>query len=229
MARRPENDSSDAREQKLSELGRAYATAILTGDEVAAEVVIREAMDARLGTATIDDEIIAPALWLVGELWQRGEISVADEHLATEISVRVLALLREAQRVADTRRGRRVMLAAPSGEQHTVALRMVGGVLREAGYVIVMLGGDVPPGALAAAAAQHKPHVVCLSTTLAGNVDRLLITMDEVRREWPPAAFVIGGRGLTPRMRPQLGLDVCQRVAEAVPAVDALIQRADLN
>ena len=46
----------------------------------------------------IDDEIIAPALWLVGDLWERGDISIADEHLATEISLRVLALAREARR-----------------------------------------------------------------------------------------------------------------------------------
>ena len=36
-----------------------------------------------LSTADIDDQIIAPALWLIGELWERGEITVADEHLAT--------------------------------------------------------------------------------------------------------------------------------------------------
>jgi B12 binding domain len=68
-----------------------------------AEIAIREATDAGLGTAEIDDAIIAPALWLVGELWERGEISVADEHIATEISIRVLALEREAQRVVEAR------------------------------------------------------------------------------------------------------------------------------
>jgi hypothetical protein len=36
----------------------------------------------------------------IGELWERGQISVAEEHIATEISLRVLALQREAQRVA---------------------------------------------------------------------------------------------------------------------------------
>jgi methanogenic corrinoid protein MtbC1 len=81
-------------EQLLAELGRAYAKALLAGDEVGAELAVRDAIDARLSTAQIDDEIIAPALWLVGRLWARGEISVADEHLATAISLRVLALQR---------------------------------------------------------------------------------------------------------------------------------------
>ena len=159
MAQRAENDPPDARERKVSELSRAYASALLAGDEIAAEIAIRQAMDAGLGTATIDDQIIAPALWLVGELWERGEISVADEHLASEISLRVLTLQREAQRVADQRRRQRIMLAAPSGEQHVIALRMVANLLREAAYEVVMLGADVPTGALAAAALRHDPQV----------------------------------------------------------------------
>src|SRR4051795_10170969 len=130
MAERPENNSPDTREHLLSELVRAYASALLTGDEIEAEAVIRDAIEAKLGMATIDEEIIAPALWLVGELWQRGEISVADEHLATEITTRVLALQHETRRVRHDRRDRRVLLATPSGEQHVVALRMLANLLR---------------------------------------------------------------------------------------------------
>ena len=111
MNPRRQNDESTT-----AKLGRAYAEAILSGDEVAAEISIREAIDAKLTTAEIDEEIIAPALWFVGELWQRVDISVADEHLATEISLRVLALQREARRVAGTRAGQRVVLATPGGE-----------------------------------------------------------------------------------------------------------------
>src|SRR5918995_2857738 len=121
-------------QQVLAELGQAYARALLAGDEVGAELAIRDALDARLTTAQIDDEIIAPALWLVGRLWARGDISVADEHLATEISLRVLALQREAQRTVRGREGRKVLLAAPEGEVHTVALQMIANLLRDAGY-----------------------------------------------------------------------------------------------
>jgi methanogenic corrinoid protein MtbC1 len=126
MGHRCESDSEESRQAKIIESEGVYAAALLSGDGVAAEIAIREAMDAKLTTAEIDDEIIAPALWLVGELWERGEISVADEHIATEISIRVLALQREAQRVAQARGSHRILLAAAAGELHVVALRMVG-------------------------------------------------------------------------------------------------------
>jgi MerR family transcriptional regulator, light-induced transcriptional regulator len=214
---------------RFGQIGRAYAAALLTGDEVAAELAIREALVAKLTTAEIDDEIIAPALWLIGELWERGDISVADEHLATEISIRVLALQREAQRLARGRGDHLVMLAAPAGEQHVVALRMVANLVGDAGYGAVMLGADVPPGALARSASRHRPDVICLTGTMPGAGDHMLVAIGEVEALWPGARFVVGGRGLTSRLRSQPGIGVCERVSDAVGAVDALIKRADLN
>jgi MerR family transcriptional regulator, light-induced transcriptional regulator len=216
-------------EAKVTELGRAYAAALLIGDEVAAEIAIREAMEAKLSAAEIDHEIIAPALWLIGDLWERGEITVAEEHLATEISLRVLALQREAERVAISRRSHKVMLATPAAELHVVALRMIGNLLRNAGYDTLMLGPDVPPTDLAALAERHQPEVICLSATMPGSTDQVLMAIDEVLQRRPEAAFVLGGRGLTAHIREEPGVVVCHRVPEAVETVDALVKRAGLN
>jgi methanogenic corrinoid protein MtbC1 len=216
-------------ERLLDDLGRAYAKALLAGDEVGAEMAVRDAMDARLTTAQIDDEIIAPALWLVGRLWARGEISVADEHLATEISLRVLALQREATRTVEERRSRKALLAAPAGELHTVALQMISNLLRDAGYTVLMLGPDVPPDALAEAACRHEPEVICMTATMPDASDRVAIAIREIERGWKGAGYVVGGSGLSARLRPRPGIHVCRRVSEVVDAADAIVKRADLN
>ena len=138
--------------------------------------------------------IIAPALWLIGELWQRGEISIGDEHIATEISIRVLALQREAQRVAQARVRHRVMLAAPAGDLHVVALRMVGNLLRDAGYDVVMLGADVPAEALGASARRHRPDVICLSATMPEGATRCSARSTRCSGNFPePGSSSVGG------------------------------------
>ena len=224
-----ENESRELRASRVGEFERAFAAALLAGDEIAAETTIREAMDAKLTTAEIDEQVIAPALWLMGELWERGEISVADEHLATEIAIRVLALQREAERVANARRGHRVLLATPAGERHVVALRMVSNLLSGAGYWIVMLGADVPAEALVASVLRHRPHVVCLSTTMPALSGQVVDSILAVQAACPTAQFVIGGRGLSSQLRSRAGVGVCQRVSEVVEAVDARVKRAELN
>jgi methanogenic corrinoid protein MtbC1 len=75
MGHPQEHDAHGLHEAKIAELAGAYAAALLSGDEVTAEITIREAMDVKLSTADIDERLIAPALWLVGELWERGSSS----------------------------------------------------------------------------------------------------------------------------------------------------------
>jgi MerR family transcriptional regulator, light-induced transcriptional regulator len=224
-----ENESREQRAARVSALARMYATTLVAGDEVAAEIAIREALDADLSAAEIDDEIIAPALWLVGELWERGEMSVADEHLASEISLRVLALHREVTRVAQDRRSHQVMLATPAGELHTIGLRMVGELLRAAGYPTVMLGADVPADALVACVRRHRPDVVCVSATMPGMSSLIWRAIDQAQHPLPSIQFVIGGRSLSAAARSRPGIVVCQRVSEAVEAVDASVKRAQVN
>ena len=229
MDHRSEHDSPEPLEPPIAELARAYADAVIAGDEAAAEIVTREAMDAGLGSGEIDEKLIAPALWLVGEMWERGELSIAEEHLATEITVRVLALQREAQRVAQARPSHCVMLATTPGEQHIVALRMVGNLLHEAGYHVLMLGAEVPAWSLGDAAHRHRVDVICISATLHGRTNETLRMIDEVRERRPATRFVIGGRGLAGEEQLRHEVHSCERVSEAVEVVDAALKRAPLN
>jgi len=112
---------------------------------------------------------------------------------------------------------------------HVVALRMIGNLLRDAGYRVMMLGADVPAQALAASASRHEPDVICLSATMPGGGDKTLLAIHAVQQRWPAAGFVIGGSGLAARIRSRPGIEVCRRVSEVVEAVDAIAQRADLN
>ncbi len=229
MADRPAHDPPEPPEPHIAQLAGAYADALLAGDETAAEVVVREAMDAGLGTAEIDEELIVPALWLVGELWQRGQLSVAQEHLATEITVRILALQREAQRMVRARAENAVVLATLPGEQHVVALRMVGNLLREAGYHVLMLGAEVPTWSLGEAAERYGADIVCVSATMPGRSRDTVRMLDEILEARPSARFVIGGRGLQGDEQIRHQVHVCGRISDAVDAVDAALKRARLN
>ena len=229
MADRRENDSPESQEATIGAICRHYAAALLSGDEVAAEVAIREAIDAKLTTAQIDDEIIAPALWLVGDLWQRGEISVADEHLATEISLRVLALQREALR---TRRG----TSRPSGH--------AGDPGRRAAHRRAADERQPPArgGLRDRDARRRRAATIARPLREPPRARRDLPELDDGRRRRPDrdrhprgppgapgAAFVLGGRAITSRLRSRPGIAVCDRISEVVEAVDALAKRADTN
>ena len=223
-------DETDEREPPIAaELQRDYADALLAGDPAAAERVIREAIEAGLGEALIDDHVIRPSLVLVGDLWAEGSISVADEHLATAISMRVVMLQREAFRVARRRAERRVLLAGAQGERHVVGLEMAGSVILHAGYDVRMLGADLPVADVAGAVARHRPAVIGFTTASALTAVNLPAAFDAVRRAIPGIGILVGGQGVVPGLVATADVAVCRHVADAVEHVDALVMRAERN
>ncbi len=219
----------DRRRGRVQLLQRAYAETVLAGDEAGAERTIREAIDLGLGEAAIQTEVIAPVMRLVGDLWAAGELSVADEHLATEISIRVLALQREAFRAASRRVRQRVLLAAPEGERHVVGLTMTGNLLVHAGYDVRMLGADVPLDALAGAVDRHRPVAVGLTCTLPATAALVPGAVERIHRADPHVGVLLGGPGTEALTRPLVGTTICRHVSEVVPLLDAIVLRAGLN
>jgi hypothetical protein len=92
-----------------------------------------------------------------------------------------------------------------------------------------MLGPDVPSDALAESASRHEPEVICMTATMPDASDRVMLSIREIERGWQGAGYILGGRGLSVRLRPRPGIHVCRRVSEVVEAADAVVKRAELN
>jgi len=230
----PEDDPLDplpdpAQRAAVAALADAYCEAVLAGDQPEAERVIREAIEAGLPETLIGGDIVAPAMREVGALWEAGRISVADEHLATELSTRILTLQREHFRIVHRRATRRILLAAPEGERHVLGLDMVASVLLHAGYDVRMLGADLPLDALQSALNRHEPAVVGLSVATSATAMAVPAAVDLIRDRLPSAGIIVGGRACGDLIPVRPGIETCTHVADALEAVDALVQRAELN
>jgi methanogenic corrinoid protein MtbC1 len=224
-----DDDALWRRQAFADAIRRAYAHAVLGGDGVGAELAVREAIEAGLDEATIDDRIITPAMRLVGELWAGGELTVGDEHLATQISMRVVALEREAFRVVRRRTGWRVLLAAVPGEQHVLGLSMAATVLEHAGYDVLALGADLPHDALIQAVARHDATIVGLTAGMPWTACQIPVAADELRALRPEVGIVAGGRAVHDAWGSAAGVAVCHHVSDAVALVDGLAQKAPSN
>src|SRR3954447_26652044 len=186
-------------------------------------------MDGGLSAAEIDVELIAPALFMVGEKWALGEISVADEHLASEIALRVLALEREARRTHRRRSQRRILLLAPEGERHVIGLNMACDLLEAAGYDARLLGADVPLTDIAVAATRHTADIVAMTATMPDSVERVDAALDYLRAVHPDISVLLGGSAITFELGAAWSAGVCPDVSSVVQSVDALTHHAPLN
>lgn len=178
----------------VRDLGRRYVDALRAGSARAAAEVIDEAVRMSVGPGHIHDEIIRPALVTVGDLWSGGELTVADEHLATGIAERSLVHLLDPLRISPSARREKVLLAAPEGERHVVGLRMIADVLDGAGFDVLYLGQDVPCAALRAAVGSHRPAVAGLTCTCSGPM--LVRAVGAIMRSDSPPRILLGGEGV---------------------------------
>jgi methanogenic corrinoid protein MtbC1/DNA-binding XRE family transcriptional regulator len=144
---------------------KSYLKALVDGDQRAAADVVERALT--VGT-TLQDlylEVFAPALKRIGDLWAKGTISVAQEKLATQITLAQMERLRVGQRAG--RQGtQRVLVACVEGEQHFVGARMAADLFAMDGWIVDFLGPDVPTSTLIKMINDRRPHLVALSVTM---------------------------------------------------------------
>src|SRR5205814_3665907 len=95
--------------------------------------------------ADMFDRLLAPALRVVGDRWACGDITVAQEHIASNTVSEMLARLRPVAPAKTARTDRpRALCACLGEERHDLAVRMVALVLTEQGYEPMLAGGYVP-------------------------------------------------------------------------------------
>ena len=143
---------------------------------------------------TVLQDVVLPYLHRLGERWEAGEISVAQEHFASNLlRGRLLGL---AQGWGQGQ-GPGAILACLPGEQHELGLLAFGIALRRRGWRITYLGTDSPIGAVADTARSVLPAVVVL---LSMSPDNFLDHTHEIAKLANQVQVVIAGLGATPEV-----------------------------
>ena len=97
---------------------------MLAGDGAGSWQVVEAAMASGVEPADVYVDILAPALHRVGAAWQRGEVGVEQEHLASGVAASIIGRLGPRFRRRGRHRGT-VLVAMPVGERHGLGVAMV--------------------------------------------------------------------------------------------------------
>jgi len=218
-----ENSNDYGTARSPAQLTRLYLDAVRAADAPGAFRVAAGALASGMTIPELYQRVIAPAMHEIGELWVKGALTVADEHLATALTHRVLAALRPPVWVGvgseqPVVARRRVMLAAVEGEQHALGLRMAADVFEDAGFESIYLGADVPIGALLQALDSLSPDLLALSATmpeLAPELDQVALA---VRHAHPRLKLLFGGQAASPLVAEGTLVQNLETLPEALPA-----------
>jgi methanogenic corrinoid protein MtbC1/DNA-binding XRE family transcriptional regulator len=170
-----------------------YLRALLDGDSNAATRIVHELIAKRSTVADIYLEVLAPGMFQIGELWCDGKVNVAQEHLATQITLGQMDKLRLIQS-APRSLSYRVMVCCVEGEHHFIAARMAADLFQMEGWQVDFLGPDVPTAALIEIVSARRPNLLALSTTLQSNLRRTRALIKKIRKLPAVPYIIVGGR-----------------------------------
>jgi MerR family transcriptional regulator, light-induced transcriptional regulator len=195
---------------------RALLATVDTGEAAEVGLLVDQAF-ALHGVDTTLEQILSPLLRTIGERWERGELTVAEEHLVSEaVRSRLGHLLGDS---GGGVRGSAVLACAP-GEQHELGLMMLAIALRRDGWKVVYLGADTPLADAVELAQRLSARMLGLSVATKERAAALA-------RQKPQAGdvqLVVGGAAATPALAERLGARHAApgSLAAAVAALRAL-------
>jgi DNA-binding transcriptional MerR regulator len=174
-------------------------------------------LDEILAAAPLDiaiGRVLLPLLRDLGDDWQAGQVSVAQEHFATAILRGRFAGLARGWGDGD---GPRALLACPPDERHDLGLLLFGLLLARRGWSISFLGADTPIAAIVSAVAAQHTDVVVLSATDTARLDAVA---GEIRDLASRVRVVLAGPGATEHTAARSGAELL--AGDLVGSADAL-------
>lgn len=163
-----------------------WIEACLSFNEAEAQQVLAQAY-ALFPVELVSQEVLQRGLVQIGQGWYEGDVTVQQEHFASELAVRQLEALL-ASMVSATRHGR-ILVACPPQEQHTFSTLLLTLLLRRRGWEVVYLGANLPLQRMQESLVAIKPHLVIFSAQTLHTAGTLLEVAEFLRQEGVTMAY----------------------------------------
>jgi methanogenic corrinoid protein MtbC1 len=182
----------------LSSLAQDLRRALDVLDEPRAQAVL----DRLLSDYTVESvlrDVVMPYLHDLGDRWERGEVSVAYEHFASNVLRGRLASMTRGWGLA---RGPHAVLACAPGELHELGLMVFGIALSRLGWRVTYLGPSTPFDDLVDATTIQRPDMVVLAATDRRILDGMRAQLRELGGS---VRLLLAGAGVTPELADDVG------------------------
>ena len=147
-----------------------------------------------LGPLSFITHLAAPLIQKIGDCWECGELSVAQEHFATEILSSFLG--NRWRRQNERKDGNTAVLSTLPGESHVLGLQMCAVVVSTTDWKVVSLGLNAPEEDIVNTVNQCGASLLCVSVSSWYGTSRAKPVLSRLRKELnSKTEMVVGGGG----------------------------------
>ena len=138
------------------------------------------------------DNILRPAMYQIGELWDKGKLDVGDEHIASNTAMRLIESI--GTKPKSKSKGKTILICTPDGEYHAIPCFMIETYLSLNGYSIINLSPSAPSSSIIAKIKETNPDLILISITLKEHLrscERLVKNLKKFK-----IPIIVGGQAL---------------------------------
>ncbi|UCC61973.1 MAG: MerR family transcriptional regulator [Anaerolineae bacterium] len=207
--------------ETVAEMRDNWVAACLAFDEQRADQVLTQAF-ALYPVETVSFELLQEGLSRIGQGWYQGEVTVQQEHFASELAMRRLEALVLA--TPPPTRAERILAACPPGEDHVFSLLLLTLLLRRQGWNVLYLGANVPVERLETIIAAGRPQLTVSVAQQLHTAASLLEMAQALQKENVALAYGGGVFNHLPDLRDRIpGHFLGERLDMAPEVVDQVL------
>ena len=138
------------------------------------------------------DNILRPAMYEIGELWDTKKLDVGDEHIASNTAMHLIEKIGTNPKTMSN--GKTILICTPDGEYHAIPCFMMETYFSLNGYDVINLAPSAPSNSIMSHISEKKPDLILISVTLKDHLkscDRLIKNLQKFK-----IPIVIGGQAL---------------------------------
>jgi len=202
---------------EMTEIKEELQQAIIKGKRNAVEPLLRQALSNGLDPEEIMNNIMIPAMDIVGDQYSRNEIFLPEMMIAARAMNIGLDILRPMLLAKGVPGRGKVVIGTVKGDIHDVGKNIVSMVLQGAGYEVIDLGIDVPPEKFIEAINQYQPRFVLMSALITLTMSTMEETIKALQKAGvrEKVKVGVGGAPLTQSFADRIGADFYGKDARA--------------
>lgn len=183
--------SMDTAQKDLKE---TLLSLLLQGDFHACSAITMEIVKSPAELSVFYLQVIQPCMVEIGNRWESGAISVAQEHLVSALVQRMTSQLYTQYVMGNPSKGSAV-ITATGNELHDMGARFVADLLEMDGWLVVYLGANTPRQDLVHLLRAIKPDLLGMSVVMPYNLEEAELAIAEIRKdkELQKTRIMVGG------------------------------------
>ena len=139
------------------------------------------------------DSILKPVMYMIGDLWESNELSVATEHVSSNIAKELVSIITERKSVI--KKKDKILVCTPSGEEHNLGCNVIQSFLQSRGYHVYNISPSAPTESVLSFVGDKKPQAVFVSITLEDNIKSGQRLVSKINSEYK-VPVLVGGQAV---------------------------------